>query len=103
MRHSKRSLEGFLLEDNRASGGVLKESPVATCAHCHAQVVLQPCRTRERGVCWHCDKYLCDGCAFLYARTRECRSFQRTLDRREQQAFKELTRSVTVDPRIILP
>lgn len=77
MVHSKRSHEGYLLIDHRNApgndaaeaaragvpfvpGGALFESATITCAHCHAVVVLNPLRTRERGYCRRCDHYVCD-------------------------------------------
>ena len=103
MRHSKRSLEGYYLIDDRASGGTLQEYPIVTCAHCQFQIVLNPGRTRDRDRCARCDKYICDGCAFTLKITLECRNFQRQLDQVEAHAFKALTRGMTVDPRIIRP
>jgi hypothetical protein len=46
---------------------------------------------------------LCDDCAVLYRQTDDCRNFQRQIDHREKDAFRELTRYTSVDPRIILP
>lgn len=103
MKYSKRSLEGWYCVDNRASGGTLEERPIVTCSHCQRQIVLQPLRTRDRFECPRCDKYLCDDCTILYRKTDECVNFQRQLDLAEKHAFRELTRHVTVDPRIILP
>jgi predicted RNA-binding Zn-ribbon protein involved in translation (DUF1610 family) len=99
---SKRRLEGWLLIDNRASGGTLEERPVITCSHCQQQVAVQPLRVRNIFECPRCDKYLCHRCAELYRKTDECLNFQRTLDLVEKDAFRELTRHVTVDPRVIL-
>lgn len=61
---SKRSREGYLLIDNRVSGGELQELPTITCAHCNVVVVLNMQRTRPRGHCWKCAAYVCDkpGC-----------------------------------------
>jgi len=61
---TKRSREGYLLIDNRASGGELVELPTITCVHCNCVVVLNQQRTRPRGHCWKCDAYVCDkpGC-----------------------------------------
>ncbi len=97
MRHSKRSLEGELLIDHRASpgltpeqldgfgiavpGGQTYESAVYTCSHCQFAVVINPERSRPRAWCARCDKYICDECAFRMTRTLECRSFERRLDR----------------------
>lgn len=55
---------GYLMNDNRANGGVLQELKTSTCAHCNAVVVLHPQRTRPREYCRKCDSYVCDkaGC-----------------------------------------
>lgn len=66
MVHSERSREGYLLIDNRLSGGAAVEAATVTCGHCHRQVILNPERTRARGKCRRCDRYLCDGCALNY-------------------------------------
>lgn len=74
---TKRSREGYLLIDHRASPGVaellvrraglpgiagqgLFESATVTCSHCHAIVILNPNRSRPRGWCAACDAYVCD-------------------------------------------
>ena len=55
---------GYLLVDNRASGGQLQEFQTLTCAHCNCVVVLNGLRQRERGYCRKCNAYVCDfsGC-----------------------------------------
>lgn len=55
---------GYLLNDNRASGGVLEECSTLTCIHCNSVVILNPLRQRERGFCRKCNAYVCDtvGC-----------------------------------------
>lgn len=87
MRFSKGSLEGYLLIDNRASGGGMVESATVTCSHCHVVVVLNPLRTRARGHCRKCDKYVCDNprCNF------ECSPLNAVLDRLQERAFKEIS------------
>lgn len=94
---SKRSREGELLIDHRSSPGLtadevgsfhapavgkgdVYESAVAVCGHCSYAVILKPNRTRERGWCSKCDRYLCDDCTEILARTLECRSMKRQLD-----------------------
>lgn len=78
---SLRSGEGYLMIDHRTSPGmpaeVLQKAGVnapavgegavfecATlgCAHCGAVVMVNPTRTRERGYCSKCDRYICDHC-----------------------------------------
>jgi hypothetical protein len=79
--HSKRSQEGYLMVDHRASPGLteadwlklpenvraetqpmkgLFESPTIRCCHCGTIVILNPARTRARGYCARCDHYRCD-------------------------------------------
>jgi hypothetical protein len=61
---SLRSLEGYLLIDNRCSGEGMQEHAVLTCSHCHRQIIVNPLRTRERNHCRKCHAYVCDnpGC-----------------------------------------
>lgn len=91
MRISKRSLEGYLLEDNRVSGGALQETPVVTCAHCQVQVRLNPGRVRDRARCAQCDKYICDFCDGIAQKTvGKCLNYQRQLDDIERQIRRNL-------------
>jgi hypothetical protein len=108
MLHSKRSLEGELLIDHRASPGLtaedvagtdipvvgkgeVYESAVVTCGHCACVVVMNPLRTRERGWCSRCDRYMCDACAYVMQKTLQCNTVKRRLD----QAFEDLERGVS--------
>lgn len=93
---SKRSLEGEILIDHRASPGLTAEdvdgfgpvvgkgevfeSAVLTCSHCQAAIVLNPDRTRDRGYCGKCDRYLCDGCEFVRVKTLACHSMAKRFD-----------------------
>lgn len=80
---TKKSQEGYLMIDHRASPGIseevarlsgfdpaqcgegkLFETATLTCAHCKGSVVKNPLRTRERPHCVKCNHYICDGCAF---------------------------------------
>lgn len=97
MRFSKRSLEGELMIDHSASPGLrpedighfdapavpkgeLYESPLIVCGHCQYAVILNPLRTRDRGWCAKCDKYLCDDCTEALHVTLECTSFEKLKD-----------------------
>lgn len=94
---SLRSHEGHMLIDNRQSQGIddatmvamgypvgagrgLYESATYTCSHCHAVVVIEPKRTRERGYCRGCSRQICDGCNKVKAKTFECNSMQKIID-----------------------
>lgn len=91
MAFTKRSHEGWLLIDHRASPGVpglpegsAWESATITCAHCQKVVVLNPQRTRERGYCRKCDHYVCDRPEC----NADCRNFNKHLDQLQEQAFR---------------
>jgi hypothetical protein len=91
---SKRSHEGEILIDHRASpglqpgqvpgvavpGGELYESAVYACSHCQFTVVINPQRNREREWCSKCDAYICDECGYRLKMTLACDSFQRRLE-----------------------
>lgn len=74
--HSKASHEGYLLIDNRASGGKLLESATITCAHCQRTYLRNPLRQRARGYCAKCDAYVCDSPAC----NANCNPFWRQID-----------------------
>lgn len=100
MRHSKRSLEGEILIDHRASPGLpaefavemgvdpallaagqVLEAPIFNCSHCQCAVIINPDRSRERAVCLKCGgKYICDECAAVMHLTLECRNRERRFD-----------------------
>lgn len=79
---TKRSHEGELFVDHRASPGLTDEqaiklgyapgilgegkvfeAPTMGCNHCGTVVVINPKRTRDRDWCSQCDMYVCDNCA----------------------------------------
>ena len=66
--------KGYLLIDNRASGGKLVELATLTCIHCNTIYVLNPERKKRRGYCKRCHAYICDapGCNFDCNPTEEC-------------------------------
>ena len=118
MRFSKRSLEGELYIDHRASPGVspeiaawmgldaghvakgqIVESAVVTCAHCQAVVVLRPDRTRERGWCAKCDKYLCDACTYQLHVTLECRNQERHFDELSDELERMGSSALLLQPK----
>lgn len=99
MRHSKRSLEGEVIIDHKSGpglpeevarfigvdpkyvkAGAVYESAIHTCSHCQTSVLMNPERTRERGWCSYCDKYLCDECTYILNRTRQCREVRIVFD-----------------------
>lgn len=57
-------------------GGTILEIAIATCSHCHFEIVLNPNRVRPRGYCAKCHHYICDkpGCSV------ECIPMDKILD-----------------------
>lgn len=105
MRHSLRSLEGYLLIDNRNSPGTTSdiltpgsspddvpivgsgatyESATATCSHCHRIVIFNPQRSRPRNYCAKCDHYICDSAGCLV----DCTPFNKLLDDLQERTLK---------------
>lgn len=68
--------KGTLIVDERASGGKLMEFPTLTCQHCNMIVVLNNLRTRPRGHCTRCSRYICDDCMKL----GECNYVEEMID-----------------------
>ncbi len=87
--HSKRSLENYLLIDNRLSGGAMQELPTLTCSHCQGQVVMNPLRTRDREYCMHCDHFICDGCGVLKKHGAACKTMTQIFDEIQNAAYHE--------------
>lgn len=77
----KRSFEGELLIDHRASPGIpadqarrmgldpdkvgegrIFEAPTLGCVHCGTHVIINPNRQRARPHCFQCNAYICDAC-----------------------------------------
>ena len=96
---TKRSHEGYLLIDHRNSPGVSREyiaacglespavgagqtyeSATITCSHCQGMVVINPLRTRDRGYCSKCDRYVCDLCEGIRVQTGICLPMVQVLD-----------------------
>ncbi len=87
---SKRSREGYLVIDHRASPGTnwepgsgfpsvpegqLFETRTLSCPHCGCCVVVNMDRTRQRPHCHSCDHYICDICAIEYKVSGVCRTY----------------------------
>lgn len=105
--NSMRAFEGEVLIDHRDSPGIPAhlevamglrpgdtrgkfECAVVTCKHCQRQIMMRPDRSRERGRCRGCNRYICDPCTAQYALDHECRDIERqfadVLERAYQQA-----------------
>jgi hypothetical protein len=88
---------GYLLLDNRLSGGQRLEASTYTCTHCGGVVVLNPERQRERAKCHSCRHQICDHCAAAYYQTHECRPLSRAID----EHFERVVRGAPSTPLIV--
>ena len=97
---SRRETEGYVLIDHRDSMGFTEaeriaaglsplmpigkgqrlEAPTFCCSHCDRVVVMNPLRNRERGLCFKCDRHICDACVTVQAISGECNSRQKRID-----------------------
>lgn len=101
---SKRSKEGYLMIDHRAThmpvpedllrqsglpreaGIGLFETATYTCSHCQYVVIMNPNRTRERAYCRGCDSYICDPCGAKRAADFSCKTYKQVVDEVMQKA-----------------
>jgi hypothetical protein len=106
---SKRSLEGYLMIDNRHAPPVdlataaaferatghqvvgaglrgLFEAAILTCSHCQRGLVENPQRTRPRNWCSRCDKYICDTCV-----SSDCRPLRALMDEARRKELPLIT------------
>lgn len=81
----KRGHEGYLMRDDRVSGGSLFETAISTCSHCQRGVIRNPARERERAYCPKCDHYICDECEALRVLTGQCVTFKQKMDEFEKE------------------
>ena len=89
--------EGYLLIDNRGLPAItdlpdrrfdtigknqVYECATITCCHCCRVVILRPDRSRPRGYCPKCDKYVCDQCD-----GKPCFDINRLMDTIQEKIF----------------
>lgn len=53
---------GLGYHPDQVSEGKLLELKTNHCSHCGTVVIMNPLRTRERHLCFYCNKYICDNC-----------------------------------------
>lgn len=76
---SIRTGAGYLLSDDRASGGKLQEADVLTCAHCQ-KLLLGDSWREDGGFCGRCCAPVCGRCADRML-TDGCTPFAKLIDR----------------------
>jgi hypothetical protein len=93
---SLRRFEGYYQLDHRESpGNALApegkqfESATLTCSHCNYIVIVHRDRSRPRGYCPKCDRYVCDACEVVRV-TQGCRNLDALIGKmREEDTKKE--------------
>lgn len=58
---------GYVMSDNRASGGTLLEDDVLGCGHCQASISKTNWRAYGENKCSTCDEPVCSVCKFIMA------------------------------------
>jgi hypothetical protein len=69
-----------------------------TCNHCNRVVMLNPQRTRDREWCSRCNRYICDGCGAVLAKTGECMPMAKLVAKVQRAA-----ESNSALPKILVP
>jgi hypothetical protein len=100
MIHSKKSLEGYVMIDHRASPGIppevanrlgipkdagqgLYEGAFIMCNHCQncIMVVIDPLKPTDRIPCSGCNRYICNACEYKMKHLGErCKTFDEIAD-----------------------
>jgi hypothetical protein len=70
--------QGYIINDNRCSGGVLEEDDILGCSHCQ-KLMKRPQWQADGGFCHSCDAPLCGPCA-TRAMKDGCTVFLKTLE-----------------------
>lgn len=80
---------GYLLHDDRVSGGKKVESEIVTCSHCQ-KVVMKHFWQVQGGWCSACSKHICYECAQGREKRREpCKTFLQIVDEHVEKQARE--------------
>ena len=72
---------GYIMNDNRASGGVLTEDDVLGCKHCQACIDKRNWKAFGENRCFKCDEPVCSICNLKMRATGECTNFEKVVER----------------------
>jgi hypothetical protein len=88
--------EGYLLIDNRASGGGVTEAAIWNCRHCQRGIIPNPSRVRPHGYCRLCDAYICDDCEVIAKTSHEHMPMMKLLDRIERRIYRKQQANLSI-------
>jgi len=73
---------GYVMSDNRPSGGLLVEDDVIACLHCQASISRRNWRAYGENRCFTCDGPMCSCCTFEYGSNGHvCNNFKMRVER----------------------
>lgn len=76
---------GYVMNDNRASGGKLVEADVLGCGHCQCSISKPNWIAYGENKCWSCDEPMCSICTFEYKATHVCTNFKKLVERKFEE------------------
>jgi hypothetical protein len=80
---------GYALNDNRASGGIVKESDILGCGHCQACINRANWKAYGENRCFSCDEALCSICLYQHKQSGgECMNFKRAFERAIEDRYR---------------
>jgi hypothetical protein len=71
---------GYLIIDNRASGGGVIEKDTTHCRHCQAVIDVKTHQIKSGGHCFTCSGPLCGPCAKKAYETGLCEPWKKKID-----------------------
>lgn len=78
---------GYVMNDNRASGGKLVEDDLFNCFHCQASIHKGNWKAYGENKCAACDGPVCSICKFKMA-THGCQNFKRYFERAFEDRYR---------------
>lgn len=72
---------GYVMNDNRASGGTLTEDDILGCVHCQACIDKHNWKKYGENRCYACDGPVCSICKFDMAAGGGCKNFHKVVER----------------------
>jgi hypothetical protein len=83
---------GYLMHDDRNSGGKLREDDVLGCGHCQCTIAKRNWKAYGEHRCSSCDEPVCSICAFRIGQYG-CENFKRFVDRTIDQRARAMQKA----------
>jgi hypothetical protein len=80
---------GYVMNDNRSSGGKLVEDDVLGCGHCQTCINRANWKAYGENRCFSCDEAICSICLFEMKNTGcGCQNFKRAFERAIEDRYR---------------